>query len=62
MVIGLSELAGPLAKLGEPEKAVRMLSASTRLMSELGLSFHPYDQPAIQQYTADARALLDQDL
>ena len=60
LVTVLAALAGPLAKLGEPEKAVRMLSASARLMSELGLSVHPNDAPIIEQYKVDLRALLDE--
>lgn len=56
--IRLTALAGPLAKLGEPEKLVKMLSTITRLMSELGLAFHPYDLPMIKLYREDAKALL----
>lgn len=58
-VMSLSQLAGPVAKLGEPEKAAKILAASTKMMAELGLDFHPYDQAAVAQYEADIRELLE---
>ena len=57
---GMASLAGPLCKLGEPEKAARLLGASTLLLVELGAEFEPVNRPFITEYTADVRAQLDE--
>jgi predicted ATPase/DNA-binding SARP family transcriptional activator len=57
---GMASLAGPLSKLGEPEKAARLLGASTLLLVELGAEFEPVNRPFITEYTADVRAQLDE--
>jgi hypothetical protein len=54
----VSEMAGPVAMLGNPQKAATMLGASARLISEMGIDFHPNDQAEIAEYTAVVRELL----
>jgi tetratricopeptide (TPR) repeat protein len=58
--IGLMVLAGPLGKLGQPEKAARLLGASTSIMAEIGIYFQPGDQPEMDKYIADVRTQLDE--
>jgi non-specific serine/threonine protein kinase len=60
-LIGLMVLAGPIGKLGQPEKAARLLGASTTLSAEMGIYYQPGDQPVIDKYIADVRAQLDED-
>lgn len=55
---GIASLAGPLCKLGESEKAARLLGASTLLLVELGADFEPVNKPFITEYTAYVRAQL----
>ncbi len=57
---GIASMAGPLNKLGESEKAARLLGASTLLLVELGADFDPVDKPFITEFTADVRAQLDE--
>ena len=57
---GIASMAGPLNKLGEPEKAARLLGASTLLLVELGADFDPVDKPFITEFTAEVRAQLDE--
>ncbi len=59
-LIGLAELAGPLAKLGERKKAVRLLAASTTLLATMGLPYPPSDIQEIALYTADIQAEMDE--
>ena len=59
-LIGLMALAGPLGKLGQPEKAARLLGASTTLSAEMGIYYQPGDQPVIEKYIADVRSQLDE--
>jgi predicted ATPase/class 3 adenylate cyclase len=59
---GLAKLSGPLSKLGEPEKAARLLGASAALMVALGFDFQLADQHEIANYTADVREHLDEDV
>ncbi len=56
---GLASLAGPLGKLGQPEKATRLLGASRALMAEMGVDYHMGDQHEIARYTESVRAQLD---
>ena len=56
----LAYLAGPLSKLGMPEKAARLLGAAAASLDELGIDYHPSDQQEVAKYTADVRAQLDQ--
>jgi len=60
MCVGLTGLAGPLGKLGEPEKAARLLGASAAVLAEMGIDHQPSDQHEITKYTADVRAQLDE--
>lgn len=60
LCVGLTGLAGPLGKLGEPEKAARLLGVSAALLAERGLDHQPSDQHEITKYTADVRAQLDE--
>jgi hypothetical protein len=57
----MASLAGPLCKLGESEKAARLLGASTLLLVELGADFEPVNRPFIIEHTAEVRAQLDED-
>jgi tetratricopeptide (TPR) repeat protein len=57
---GLASLAGPLGKLGEPEKATRLLGASRALMAGMGIDYQPTDLPEMAKYAADVRAQLDE--
>jgi tetratricopeptide (TPR) repeat protein len=57
---GLAELAGSLAKLGEPKKATRLLGASDALMAEMGLDHQPSDLPEFVKYTANIKSQLDE--
>jgi tetratricopeptide (TPR) repeat protein len=59
-LIGLMVLAGPLGKLGQPEKAARLLGATTTIMAEMGIYFQPGDQPEMDKYIADVRSQLDE--
>ncbi|MFN2138053.1 MAG: LuxR C-terminal-related transcriptional regulator [Candidatus Promineifilaceae bacterium] len=51
-------LSAILSRLGDPEKAARILGACHRLNSELGLGYHAFEIPVINQGTADTRALM----
>ena len=53
-------LAGPLAQLGEPEKAARLLGASTALMEMIGSKYQPSDLPEFNKYITDVQAQLDE--
>ncbi|MDX1415428.1 MAG: LuxR C-terminal-related transcriptional regulator [Candidatus Promineifilaceae bacterium] len=57
----LRELAGPLAMLGEAEKAARISGACARLTAVLGVSFHPFDQSTIARFEAELQELLDEE-
>jgi tetratricopeptide (TPR) repeat protein len=59
---GLAQLAGPLGKLGELEKAARLLGATAALMSAIGFDHQAGDQLEIDKYEADVRARLDEDV
>jgi predicted ATPase/class 3 adenylate cyclase len=56
----LAFIAGPLARLGEPEKAARLLSASDALLAGMGFVPNQGDQHEIANYAADVRAQLDE--
>lgn len=60
LCVGLTGLAGPLGKLGESEKAARLLGVSAALLAERGLDHQPSDQHEVTKYTADVRAQLDE--
>ncbi len=57
---GLAAIAGPLGRLGETEKAARLLGASAALMAELGIDHHPSDHSAVAKYVADVRGQMDE--
>jgi non-specific serine/threonine protein kinase len=56
----LKEMAGSLGKLGEPEKAARLLGASDALMAEMGLDHQPSDLPEMVKFSADVKSQLDE--
>ena len=56
----LAFIAGPLARLGDPEKAAKLLGASDTLLSGMGFVPNQGDQHEIAKYEADVRALLDE--
>jgi predicted ATPase/class 3 adenylate cyclase len=51
-------LAGPLAALGEPIKAARLLGVSNALLSEMGAAEHPADLPQLMAYITETRKQL----
>ena len=57
---GLATLAGPLGKLGEPEKGARLLGASSALMAGMGIDYQLGDLQEIAKYTADVKSQLDE--
>lgn len=57
-ITALADLTGPLAKLGEEEKAARICGACARLTSELGVSYHPNDKSTIEFFEADLRVMM----
>jgi predicted ATPase len=58
--LGLAGVAGPLARLGEPEKAARLLGASSAVLHILGIDYQPSIQPEYAAYTADVQSQLDE--
>jgi predicted ATPase/DNA-binding CsgD family transcriptional regulator len=59
-LIGLMVLAGPLGKLGEPEKAARLLGVQSAISGEMGIYYQPGDQPEVDKYIADVCTQLDE--
>jgi tetratricopeptide (TPR) repeat protein len=59
-LIGLMVLAGPLGKLGEPEKAARLLGVQSAISDEMGIYYQPGDQPEVDKYIADVYTQLDE--
>ncbi len=55
-----AELSGILARLGEPVKAARILGACYKLMFDLGIDYHAYEQSIIELSMADTESLLDE--
>jgi ATP/maltotriose-dependent transcriptional regulator MalT len=53
-------IAGPLGMLGKPEKAARLLGASTALMDMVGSKYQPSDMPEVAKYIADVQELMDE--
>jgi predicted ATPase len=56
---GIAALAGSLGRLGELEKATRLLGASAALIDEMGVDHHPSDLQEIAKYTEYIRAQID---
>jgi predicted ATPase/DNA-binding CsgD family transcriptional regulator len=54
----LGLLTGPLATLGEPERAARLLSASETMLAAMGAKRQVTDVPELAFYTAQIRAQL----
>jgi non-specific serine/threonine protein kinase len=52
-------LAGPLSRLGEPEKAARLLGASSTLLDAMGLAQHPSDLHETIKYRKEVQRRLD---
>jgi hypothetical protein len=57
----LGSLAGPLAALGRPKAAARLLGASNAQLETLGADQQPADQFEIKKFIEDVRALLGDD-
>jgi tetratricopeptide (TPR) repeat protein len=51
----LATLAGPMAVLGQPERAARLLGASHARFEALGTRHQPADQPELDLFEATAR-------
>jgi tetratricopeptide (TPR) repeat protein len=60
IMTGLGNLAGPLSRMGEPEKAASLLGVSEALLAEVGFDHHPSDLVEIAKYTAEVRSQLDE--
>ena len=56
--IGLALLSGPVASLGNPQKAAQLLGASDSLLKAMGLDPNPSDQLEIDRYDAAVRKQL----
>jgi tetratricopeptide (TPR) repeat protein len=57
---GLAGAAGPLARLGEPIKAARLLGAADALIGGLGIDHQMGDEFEFVTYAAEVRAMLDE--
>ena len=55
----LAQMIGPVAALGRPERAARLLGAAEAVLEALGSSLQPGDQHEIDHYVADLRAGMD---
>jgi len=55
----LGSLSGPMARLGEPEKAARILGATEALMAGVGTGFQPSDRHEIDKFETYVRSKLD---
>ena len=51
-------IAGPIAALGDNERAARLLGASQRQLDELGVSIQPADKMEIDDYQIKVRKQL----
>lgn len=58
---GLAAVAGPLAMLGEGEKATRLLSASSAFLIQIGVDHEIGDWHDFAKYSEDLRALVDEE-
>ena len=56
---GLSTLAGPVAALGNPQKAARLLGASEALLEKMGLGLQAGDRFEIERYVIAVKEQLD---
>jgi hypothetical protein len=57
--LGLAGVAGPLARLGKPEKTARLLGTSSAILDLLGIDQYT-QQPEIPEYTAGVQVKLDE--
>lgn len=58
LALTLAFFAGPVAALGDPERAAQLLGASDGLLKAMGLRQQPSDQPEIDHYEAAVREQL----
>lgn len=56
----MGSLSGPLARLGEPEKAARILGATEALMAEIGTSFEHSNQHEIDKFESYVRSTMEE--
>jgi tetratricopeptide (TPR) repeat protein len=61
LAMGLSGLAGPIARLGDYEKAARLLGASTAGMDSLGITQQPADQIEFDKFQLFVRQAMGED-
>jgi predicted ATPase/DNA-binding CsgD family transcriptional regulator len=61
LAIALASLAGPIAKLGDYEKAARLLGAADAELESLGTNQQPVDQVGIGQFRSSVREALGED-
>jgi tetratricopeptide (TPR) repeat protein len=61
LAIALAALAGPIARLGDYEKAARLLGAADAEMESLGTNQQPVDQIEIGQFRASVREALGEE-
>jgi tetratricopeptide (TPR) repeat protein len=61
LALALVILSGPVAALGNPERAAQLLGASDALLKAMGLGLQPADQPEVDRFTAAVRQQLDEE-
>jgi len=61
LAMGLSGLAGPIARLGDLEKAARLLGASTAGMDSLGITQQPADQIEFDKFQLFVRQAMGEE-
>jgi predicted ATPase/DNA-binding CsgD family transcriptional regulator len=54
----IGSMAGPLARLGDPERAARLLGASFALLEAKGSAYQPSDMPEIEEYLRVTKELM----
>jgi hypothetical protein len=54
----IGSMAGPLARLGDPQRAARLLAASFALLEAKGSVYQPSDVPEIKEYVRVTKELM----
>jgi tetratricopeptide (TPR) repeat protein len=58
LAFGLAFLSGPIATLGDPERAAQLLGASDAHLKAMGLNLQPQDQPEVDRFETAVRKQL----
>jgi non-specific serine/threonine protein kinase len=61
IALALAILSGPIAALGDPERAAWLQGASDALLKAMGLGLQPADQPVIDRYKVAVREQLGEE-